>query len=69
VNTIPQLAANGAAVLSILIVLFASPLILGSYVVVQRGGVIIHLVWFGGLLVLLAGALAMGILGLLLLGW
>src|SRR5689334_13952823 len=53
VSVTPQLAANGAAVVSILVVLFAAPLLLGSYVVTQRSGVILQFVWFGGLVLLL----------------
>jgi hypothetical protein len=61
-----QLLANGAAVSSILLVLFAAPLLLGSYVVVQRTGVTTQAVWFGGVLVLLTGAVVLGVVGLLL---
>lgn len=63
-----ELLANAAAVVSILTVLFASPLLLGAYVVVQRAGALGQFVWFGGLLVLLAGAMAAGLVGLVLLG-
>jgi hypothetical protein len=62
------LPANAAAVISILTVLFASPLLLGSYVVVQRAGVVTQIVWFGSILLLLTGALLFGALGLILLG-
>jgi hypothetical protein len=60
--------ANAAAAISILLALFASPLLLGAYVVVQRSGALTQLVWFGGVLLLLAGALALGAVGLILLG-
>jgi hypothetical protein len=63
-----ELLANVAGVMSILLVLVASPLLLGSYVVVQRVGAITQLVWFGGILLLLAGALVIGAVGLVLLG-
>jgi uncharacterized membrane protein YedE/YeeE len=63
-----ELLANAAGVLSILLVLLASPLLLGCYVVVQRAGAITQLVWFGGVLLLLAGALVIGAAGLVLLG-
>lgn len=63
-----ELLANAAAVISILMVLFASPLLLGCYVVVQRTGALTQLVWFGGVLVLLTGALAAGAVGMILLG-
>ena len=65
--TLPLLA-NGAAVISILLVLFASPLLLGSYVVVQRSGAMTQLLWFGAILALLGGAVLFGALGLVLLG-
>lgn len=61
----PYLAA-AAAILS---VLFASPLILGSYVVIQRTGGLMQLVWFGFLVLLLGTAVALGALGLFLLVW
>jgi hypothetical protein len=63
-----ELLANAAAVVSILSVLFAAPMLLGSYVVVQRTGAITQLVWFGFVLFLLLAALLAGIVGLLLLG-
>lgn len=63
----PELLANAAAVVSILLVLFASPMLLGSYVVVQRAGIVTQLVWFGAILTLLGGSLAAGVLGLVLL--
>jgi hypothetical protein len=63
-----ELLANAAAVLSILTVLFAAPLLLGCYVVVQRSGMATQLAWFSVVLVLLAGALVAGLVGLLLLG-
>jgi hypothetical protein len=62
------LLANAAAVVSILAVLLASPLLLGSYVVVQRAGVITQLMWFGGILLLLTSALVFGAAGLVFLG-
>ncbi len=62
------LLANGAAVVSILMALFAAPLLLGSYVVVQRAGAITQLVWFGSILVVLVGAVVFGALGLVVLG-
>ena len=49
-----ELLANAAGVISILLVLFASPLVLGSYVVVQRAPALAQVAWFG--------ALALGIL-------
>jgi cation transporter-like permease len=64
----PELLANGAAVVSIIVALFASALLLGSYVVTQRSGVLTQCVWFGALLLLLATALAAGVVGLFLLG-
>ena len=63
-----ELLANVVAVVSILMVLFVSPLLLGCYVVVQRAGAFTQLVWFGAVLLLLAGALAAGAVGLMLLG-
>ncbi len=62
------LLANGAAVVSILMALFAAPLLLGSYVVVQRAGAVTQLVWFGGILAVLVGAVVFGALGLIVLG-
>jgi hypothetical protein len=67
VKLTPELLANAAAVVSILLVLFASPLLLGAYVVTQRAGALSQLVWFGGVLFLLTGALAFGTIGLVLL--
>jgi hypothetical protein len=63
-----ELLANTAAVVSILVAVFAAPLVLGSYVVVQRSGLAVQLVWFGTVLLLLCGAFATAVLGLLLLG-
>ena len=63
-----ELLANVAAAVSVLTVLFAAPLLVGCYVVVQRAGVLIQFVWFSLVLALLAGALATGLLGLILLG-
>lgn len=63
-----ELLANAAAVVSILSVLFASPLLLGAYVVVQRAGGLTQFVWFLAVLALLAGAVAAGLVGLILLG-
>jgi hypothetical protein len=68
VNLTPQALANAAAVISILLVLFASPLLLGCYVVVQRAGVFSQLAWFGAILLLLVAAVAAGAAGLVLLG-
>lgn len=62
------LFANASAVICILLVLLAAPLLLGSYVVVQRGGAITQLVWFSSVLFLLVGALVFGAAGLVLLG-
>jgi hypothetical protein len=62
-----DLLANAAGALSILSVLFAAPLLLGAYVVVQRSGALTHLLWFGVVLALLAAALLAGALGLILL--
>jgi hypothetical protein len=64
----PQLIANAAGIASILLVLFASPLLLGCYVVIQRSGVITQLIFLTGVVVLLLGALVFGAAGLLLLG-
>ena len=64
----PQLLANAAAVVSILLVLLASPLLLGCYVVIQRAGVFSQLAWFGAILLLLVAAVAAGGAGLVLLG-
>ena len=61
-----QLLANAAGVITILLALFAAPLLLGSYVVVQRTGVVTQVLWFGSVLALLAGALVCGAIGLLL---
>ena len=63
-----ELLANAAAAVSILTVLFAAPLLLGCYVVVQRAGALTQLAWFSAVLALLAGALAAGLVGLILLG-
>ena len=63
-----ELLANAAAAISILTVLFASPLLLGAYVVVQRAGALVQLVWFGAVLGLLATAVAAALVGLVLLG-
>jgi hypothetical protein len=61
-----QLLANAAGVITILLALFAAPLLLGSYVIVQRTGVVTHVVWFGGVLMLLMGAVVFGAAGLVL---
>ena len=63
-----ELLANGAAAISILTVLFAAPLLLGSYTVVQRAGVIVQFAWFSSVLALLVAAFVAGLLGLILLG-
>ena len=63
-----DLLANVAAAMSILTVLFATPLLLGAYVVVQRSGPLTQMVWFGTVIVLLTGAVVAGGIGLLLLG-
>ncbi len=63
-----ELLANAAGAISILTVLFASPLLLGCYVVVQRASALTQLAWFGAVLALLAGALVAGAVGLVLLG-
>jgi hypothetical protein len=68
VDLTPELLATAAGVVSILAVLFAAPLLLGCYVVTQRTGLLTQLVWFGGVLMLLAGALVAGAVGLLVLG-
>jgi hypothetical protein len=68
VNFTPQLLANAAAVISILLVLFASPLLLGCYVVIQRASVFNQLAWFGAILLLLGAAVVAGAAGLVLLG-
>jgi hypothetical protein len=62
-----MLLANAAAVGSILLVLFASPMLLGCYVVVQRTGLLAQLMWFGAILALLVASIAAGSVGLLLL--
>jgi hypothetical protein len=64
----PEFLANVAAAASILTVLFASPLLFGAYVVVQRSRALTHWVWFGLVLAMLAGALVAGLVGLFLLG-
>jgi hypothetical protein len=63
-----ELLANIAAAASILTVLFAAPLLLGCYVVVQRAGMMAQLAWFSVVLALLATALVVGVVGLILLG-
>ena len=63
-----ELLANVAAALSVLSVLFAAPLLLGAYVVVQRSATITHVVWFGAIVALLIVAVAAGLAGLVLLG-
>lgn len=63
-----EFLANVAAVISILTVLFASPLLFGAYVVVQRSRALTHYVWFALVLGMLAGAFITGLLGLFLLG-
>ena len=63
-----DLLANAAAAVSVLTVLFAAPLLLGAYVVVQRASTLTQLIWFSAVLALLAGALAAGLGGLILLG-
>jgi hypothetical protein len=63
-----DLLATAAAIVSILTALFAAPLLLGVYVVVQRTSMLTHLVWFGVILMLLAGALLAGAFGLILTG-
>jgi hypothetical protein len=63
-----ELLANIAGVLSILAVLFAAPLLLGCYVVVQRAGMVLQIAWFSAVLALLAAALVAGVVGLILLG-
>ena len=51
-------------ILVILTVLFVAPLVLGSYVVVQRSGRLAR-VWFGFLTALFVAALVIGALALL----
>ena len=63
-----DLIANAAGAVSVLSVLFAAPLLLGAYVVVQHRGPLTHFLWFGAVLALLAAALVAGALGLLFLG-
>lgn len=63
-----ELLANIAAAASVLTVLLAAPLLLGAYVVTQRGGALSQFVWLSAVLVLLAGALLLGLAGLFLLG-
>ena len=63
-----EFLANVAAAVSILTVLFASPLLFGAYVVVQRSPALTHFAWFGLVLAMLAGALIAGLAGLILLG-
>jgi hypothetical protein len=58
--------AGYLAILSLLTALFAAPLILGTFVVVPRGGTRALLVWFGLLTALLVVALGAGALALLL---
>ncbi len=64
----PELLANAAAVGCILLVLLASPMLLGSYVVIQGAGVVTQLAWFAAILGLLVAAVGAGTLGLILLG-
>ena len=59
--------ANAAGVGSVLLALFAAPLLLGAYVVVQRTGALIQFAYFGFVLALLVGAFALGIFGAMLL--
>lgn len=58
------MAAIGAA-LVILTALFAAPLVLGSYVVVQGASRRVQLAWFGFLTLLFVVGLALGALALL----
>jgi hypothetical protein len=58
------MAAIGAA-LVILTALFAAPLVLGSYVVVQGASRRLQLAWFGFLTLLFVVALVLGALALL----
>ncbi len=60
------MAAIGAA-LVILTALFAAPLVLGSYVVVQGASRRVQLAWFGFLTLLVVVALGIGAFTLLLL--
>ena len=54
-----------AGLLTMVLALFAAPLMLGSYVVVQRASAVLWILWIGLLVSLLAGAVALGLLGLL----
>jgi hypothetical protein len=58
------MAAIGAA-LVILTALFAAPLVLGSYVVVQGASRRLQLAWFGFLTLLFVAGLGIGALALL----
>ena len=58
--------AGHAAILMLMTVLLAGPLVLGSYVVVQRANRTTLLAWFGLLTSLLVVALAVGALALFL---
>jgi hypothetical protein len=58
--------AGYLAILAILTVLLAAPLILGTYVVVPRSDTRALTVWFGLLTALLVAALGAGALALLL---
>ncbi len=58
--------ASLAAILAILTVLTAAPLILGSYVIAQGASRTLLLLWFGFLTMLLIAALGSAAVGLLL---
>jgi hypothetical protein len=65
---VTETLANASGVACVLVALFAAPLLLGAYVVIQRSGALVQLAYFGFVLALLIGALALGVLGALLLG-
>lgn len=56
-----------ASLASVYVAVFAVPLVLGSWVVLQHTRTLMAGLWLGLLLTLLAGALALGAIGLYLL--
>jgi hypothetical protein len=59
-----MLLAGASAILALTMVLFAAPLVLGAYVVLQRSSWRVAMLYFGFLSTLFVVALVAGIVGL-----
>jgi hypothetical protein len=59
-----MLIPSASAIVAVVLVLFAAPLVLGAYVVVQRASWTVAMLYFGFLTTLLALTLVAAIVGL-----